>query len=103
MRARALRPCRGLREHRSRDPGAIRADESLPKRFGDAADGLSFAPSRDDYGLPRRLQHVLHVPPQAVLEVEAGEPARALVCVLVSVGGGLVAAVAGYALGRALA
>jgi CrcB protein len=40
---------------------------------------------------------------QAVLEVEAGEPARAAVYVLASVLGGLAAATAGYALGRWLA
>jgi CrcB protein len=40
---------------------------------------------------------------QAVLEVDAGEPARALAYVLASVLGGLVAAAAGYALGRAIA
>ena len=40
---------------------------------------------------------------QAVLEVDAGEPWRALVYVLVSVLGGLAAAAAGYALGRSLA
>lgn len=37
---------------------------------------------------------------QAVLEVDAGEPGRAVVYVLASVLGGLVAATAGYALGR---
>lgn len=37
---------------------------------------------------------------QALLEVEAGEPARALVYVAASVLGGLAAATAGYALGR---
>lgn len=40
---------------------------------------------------------------QAVLEVDAGEPGRAVVYVLASVVGGLVAAAAGYALGRWLA
>jgi CrcB protein len=40
---------------------------------------------------------------QAVLEVDSGEPARAAVYVLASVAGGLAAAAAGYALGRALA
>ena len=40
---------------------------------------------------------------QAVLEVDAGEPARAAAYVAVSVIGGLVAATAGYALGRWLA
>ena len=40
---------------------------------------------------------------QAVLEVDAGEPARALAYVVTSVAGGLLAAVAGYALGRAIA
>ena len=40
---------------------------------------------------------------QAVLEVDAGEPVRAFAYVLVSVVGGLVAATAGYALGRKLA
>jgi len=40
---------------------------------------------------------------QAVLEVDAGEPARAVAYVAVSVLGGLVAAFAGYALGRTLA
>ncbi len=39
---------------------------------------------------------------QAVLEVDAGEPGRAAIYVAVSVVGGLVAAIAGYALGRAL-
>ena len=37
---------------------------------------------------------------QAVLEVDAGEPVRAIVYVLASVVGGLLAATAGYALGR---
>ena len=40
---------------------------------------------------------------QAVLEVDAGEPARALAYVLASVLGGLAAGTAGYALGRWLA
>ena len=40
---------------------------------------------------------------QAVLEVDAGEPGRAIAYVLASVVGGLVAATAGYALGRRLA
>ena len=40
---------------------------------------------------------------QAVLEVDAGEPARALAYVLASVLGGLAAATAGYALGRWIA
>ena len=40
---------------------------------------------------------------QAVLEVDAGEPGRAVVYVLASVLGGLAAATAGYALGRWLA
>ncbi len=40
---------------------------------------------------------------QAVLEVDAGEPARAVAYVAASVLGGLVAAFAGYALGRTLA
>jgi len=40
---------------------------------------------------------------QAVLEVDAGEPARAVAYVLASVLGGLGAAAAGYAVGRALA
>jgi len=40
---------------------------------------------------------------QAVLEVDAGEPARAAAYVAASVIGGLVAAGAGYALGRTLA
>jgi CrcB protein len=40
---------------------------------------------------------------QAVLEVDAGEPGRALAYVLASVLGGLAAATAGYALGRWLA
>ena len=40
---------------------------------------------------------------QVVLEVEAGEPARAVAYVLCSVAGGLLAATAGYALGRSLA
>ena len=39
---------------------------------------------------------------QAVLEVDAGEPARAAVYVVASVLGGLAAATAGYALGRSL-
>lgn len=39
---------------------------------------------------------------QAVLEWDGGEPARAMLYVGLSVGGGLVAATAGYALGRAL-
>jgi CrcB protein len=37
---------------------------------------------------------------QAVLDVEAGEPGRAVAYVAVSVIGGLAAAAAGYALGR---
>ena len=40
---------------------------------------------------------------QAVLEVDAGEPARALAYVAASVVGGLVAGTAGYVLGRTLA
>jgi len=40
---------------------------------------------------------------QAVLEVDAGEPARAMAYVLASVLGGLAAATAGYALGRWIA
>jgi CrcB protein len=40
---------------------------------------------------------------QAVLEVEAGEPGRAIAYVAASVAGGLLAATAGYALGRSLA
>ena len=40
---------------------------------------------------------------QAVLEVDAGEPGRALAYVLTSVLGGLLAATVGYALGRAMA
>jgi len=40
---------------------------------------------------------------QAVLEVDGGEPGRAMAYVLASVLGGLAAATAGYALGRALA
>lgn len=40
---------------------------------------------------------------QAVLEVDAGEPGRALAYVVASVVGGLAAATAGYALGRWLA
>jgi CrcB protein len=40
---------------------------------------------------------------QAILEVDAGEPGRAIAYVLASVAGGLVAATAGYALGRSLA
>jgi CrcB protein len=40
---------------------------------------------------------------QAVLEVDAGNPGRAVVYVLASVLGGLAAATAGYALGRHLA
>lgn len=39
---------------------------------------------------------------QTVLEVDAGEPGRAAVYVLLSVVGGLLAATAGYALGRSL-
>lgn len=39
---------------------------------------------------------------QVVLETDAGEPGRALLYVVVSVLGGVVAAAAGYALGRAL-
>jgi CrcB protein len=39
---------------------------------------------------------------QAVLEVDAGRPGRAIVYVAASVLGGLAAAAAGYALGRAL-
>jgi CrcB protein len=39
---------------------------------------------------------------QAVLEVDAGEPGRAVAYVLASVLGGLAAAAAGYALGRFL-
>ena len=40
---------------------------------------------------------------QAVLEVEAGEPARAMIYVIASVFGGLAAATGGYALGRWIA
>lgn len=40
---------------------------------------------------------------QAVLEVEAGEPGRAVGYVLASVLGGLLAAAAGYRLGRLMA
>ena len=40
---------------------------------------------------------------QAVLEVDGGEPSRAIAYVLASVVGGLAAATAGYALGRWLA
>jgi len=40
---------------------------------------------------------------QAVIEVDAGEPARAIAYVAASVIGGLLAATAGYALGRSLA
>src|SRR3954447_10146555 len=40
---------------------------------------------------------------QAVIEVDAGEPARAVAYVLPPVLGGLGAAAAGYAVGRALA
>ena len=40
---------------------------------------------------------------QAVLEVDAGEPTRAIFYVLASVVGGLLAATAGFALGRWLA
>jgi len=40
---------------------------------------------------------------QIVLEVDAGESARALVYLLASVVGGVLAAAAGYALGRRLA
>jgi fluoride exporter len=39
---------------------------------------------------------------QVVLEADAGEPGRAAVCVLASVVGGILAATAGYALGRQL-
>lgn len=39
---------------------------------------------------------------QAVLDVEAGEPGRALVYVAASVGLGLAAATAGYVLGRSI-
>ena len=39
---------------------------------------------------------------QAFLDVEAGEPIRGLVLVLVTVAGGLAAAAAGYYLGRAV-
>jgi CrcB protein len=40
---------------------------------------------------------------QVVLEVDAGEPWRAALYLVASVFGGVVAAAAGYALGRALA
>jgi CrcB protein len=40
---------------------------------------------------------------QVVLEADAGEPGRAVVYVLASVLGGILAAAAGYALGRRLA
>ena len=40
---------------------------------------------------------------QVVLEADAGEPGRAIVYVLASVIGGLLAATAGYSLGRSLA
>ena len=40
---------------------------------------------------------------QAILEVDAGEPAKAIAYVVASVAGGLLAATAGYALGRSLA
>jgi CrcB protein len=40
---------------------------------------------------------------QAILEVDGGEPAKAIAYVVASVLGGLVAATAGYALGRSLA
>lgn len=40
---------------------------------------------------------------QAVLEVDAGQPGRALFYVAASVVGGLVAATVGYALGRSVA
>jgi fluoride ion exporter CrcB/FEX len=39
---------------------------------------------------------------QAILEVDAGRPARAFAYVAASVLGGLAAAAAGYALGRSL-
>jgi fluoride exporter len=39
---------------------------------------------------------------QAILEVEGGEPGRAVAYVAASVVGGLLAATAGYALGRSL-
>jgi CrcB protein len=39
---------------------------------------------------------------QVVLEIESGKPGRALAYVVVSVLGGIAAAAAGYALGRAL-
>ena len=39
---------------------------------------------------------------QAMLEVDAGEPAKAIAYVVASVVGGLLAATAGYALGRSL-
>ena len=40
---------------------------------------------------------------QVVLEADAGKPGRALLYVLISVLGGIAAAVAGYAIGRAAA
>ena len=40
---------------------------------------------------------------QVVLDADAGEPGRAIAYVIVSVGGGILAAAAGYALGRRLA
>ena len=39
---------------------------------------------------------------QIVLEVEAGEPWRAAIYLVASVAGGILAAAAGFALGRAL-
>ena len=40
---------------------------------------------------------------QIVLETDAGEPGRAALYLILSVGGGIAAAAAGYALGRKLA
>ena len=40
---------------------------------------------------------------QIVLEVDAGEPRRALIYFVASVGGGVLAASAGYVLGKAIA
>ena len=50
-------------------------------------------------GSSAKLHDLLDVAVEAVLEVEAGEGATAVVYVLVSVVGGLAAATAGYALG----
>ena len=48
--------------------------------------------------LPRAIMFAV----QAVLDVRAGEPGRAALYVVASVGLGLAAAAAGYALGRAV-